>query len=84
MADFDGTTSSSSELCSVSLKELVDTSMKLQEELLSTFLGIRVIVDPGLEGNSYYIAVSQSIYDQLQEKSITPNLPVNFAGIGER
>lgn len=38
----------------------------IQKQFLIAFAGVPVAVDPNLKGNSYYIAVSKDVYNQLE------------------
>ena len=51
------------------LRELTEISVKLQNNLISSFKGLRVQVDPELKGNEHYVAVSEELYNQLQDRN---------------
>lgn len=50
----------------IDLDQLQDWGDGFQKTFLGTFKGVPVRVDDGLQGNEYYCAVSQEIYDALR------------------
>ena len=49
-------------------KTIDDIVEKQKNMLIASFTGVRVEVDKELEGNNYYICVSQELYDLLKLK----------------
>jgi hypothetical protein len=52
------------------IKELTKEAVKLQSAFLDSFMGVKVIVDTQLQGNEYYVAISEELYHQLKDRKL--------------
>ncbi len=53
---------------SLSAEDMLEPARMLQKSFLSMFNGVAVRIDKTLQGNEWYCAVSQEIYDQLKNR----------------
>ena len=52
----------------VDIKHVAKIAAELHPDVVSRFKGIPVKIDLTLDGNQYYIAVSQELYDQIERR----------------
>ena len=52
----------------VDFENLIEITTEFRKGIMNRFMGVPLKVDTSLEGNQYYIAVSQELFNQIENE----------------